>query len=50
MFINDVEALRFLEVSFSGTIKQQSTDHGGCSTFSVASDIQKRSGIIGEKN
>jgi hypothetical protein len=43
-------SLRFLEVLVSGTIKHQSTDHGGCSTFSVASDIQEGTGIIGEKN
>ena len=43
-------SLRFLEVLVSGTIKQQSTDHGGCSTFSVASDIQERTGIIGKQN
>jgi hypothetical protein len=43
-------SLRFLEVLvLSGTIQQQSTDHGGCSTFSVASDIQKGNGSLGRK-
>jgi hypothetical protein len=43
-------SLKFLDVLVSDTIQQQSTDHGRCSSFSVASDIQEGSGIIGEKN
>jgi hypothetical protein len=43
-------SLRFLEVFVSGIIQKQSTDHGGCSPFSVASDIQEGAGLIGEKN
>ena len=43
-------SLRFLDkVLVSGTIQQQSTDHGGCSPFSVASDIQEGLGSFGRK-
>jgi hypothetical protein len=42
-------SLRFLEVLVSGTIQQQSTDHVGCSPFSVASDIQEGLGSLGRK-